>query len=1441
MIFSGNNTFNFLEQNSLSFNFDLNINSNSTNFEFGFSGEGSGFKFKSIDNNIFDPKNLLIYAVASGDIISISGDIDRNYYSYFINSKPLLLNENKNDFSFNKFYFNNYSNPISGDLSIYGSTPVYQISLANEFVSGDGIVGVISNNSTNKSFKIFNISGYSYGFINGISTNKNILSFSNNPTGELLSQTSLNFTISTSGIDFKNYNNSFEIYIDTDFGKIIKTLNSTLISNRQYIYNFSDHFIYGNNTGNQNFNTDICVLNYTSFDLKNADKIFYNKPLSINLSYNSGYTGEVLAKIPASGYKDLLLTGFLSGSGYLSAFDSGIGSGLNVITNILETGILYKDSYDINLTYLSGNINQNIKINASGYSTGEYISTENFIATGNGVLLNFSNNFLSGLNYISGTLYNQVVSGRYSNSIYAIKVPYIDFITGAYITGTTKQSFSNIDASGIVTGFINGIFTGYAYANNFGSGYLIGSGLLTGTNSPLLVTGKISGDLNNTEYVENISQNIYGYKVATGVVNSKLFLTGYGLSTGNYIGTNYFGNEIIASGLNNFKCSGILNGTGFLTGYGTGVLYDKYNSSGLGYFSGFKFYNANIEKIYIYNTSGFSDIDGEYTISGLYSSLFGPIGSQDKRPLYVLNGFSNTFIRYNGLSGWIIYKNNIPIYRANENVGTPVDAKNWYSYPGYSGYPILSGKKSDYIDYNFNIFGTGFSLITGINIGYIDICSNTINKNYIFNNITGSTSYYSLDSLISGTGKLDVFNNLDFSLNTYEVTGIIAEGIDSGIFYYTGLSSGNLPLFISGSATLYTTFGFPVFTSVTGIFSSGYLETFTGENSGTKNLNINYNITTGSFGKNYSNLNVPPNLYFSYWQTDSSSLSSSYSPNGQYIYYNNINNYGAPINTSGYVGDYHYIIYDNISGWQIRRKASNSYGWSGLKTLYFPTSGWTGIGLSNNRAPGNINKIGFSDLGLRSIDPAYQNRNYFSLSENFYNTNTLFLITGSGSSSLDKTIIYSGKLNSGVGILPVIGNITGNKKFYITGFNKNILELQTGYMNNVSSLRAEIQYNNTGVLGSGLLSQYLQKTGYYEDSGILLPSTGTILSQVEFTYSGIIDSYSGYLNGATNRNLNDINLLINNSSGYITTGVYLRQNKDFMQDNSGRIKNLLPLSLYPITDYSGYQEYNIYATGYFKEEITGFINITKQLVKSGKFLTTGKISGEFEEFFSTTDSGFKYVYKDITGLLINPALINSNVLITGSYLGSGTYDGIAIATGSFAKDIFVTPITTIGAGSAITGFGFTNISLNRNLPFNVISGIAYYNNPYLESINNNIFTGYIDPFIATGNVAKISNEFFTGLIDSKYTKTFLNSFSIATGFTNADGSSVSDLININSINNTGYYSFKNINSGIDNIIISIIKNKHYNASPIYANLVLSGQNSSGNLSVINESITGGLF
>ena len=47
----------------------------------------------------------------------------------------------------------------------------------------------------------------------------------------------------------------------------------------------------------------------------------------------------------------------------------------------------------------------------------------------------------------------------------------------------------------------------------------------------------------------------------------------------------------MASGLNSLKTSGFLNGTGLLTGYGSGMLYDKYGSSGYNFSSGLLFYD----------------------------------------------------------------------------------------------------------------------------------------------------------------------------------------------------------------------------------------------------------------------------------------------------------------------------------------------------------------------------------------------------------------------------------------------------------------------------------------------------------------------------------------------------------------------------------------------------------------------------------------------------------------------------------------------------------------------------------------------------------------------------------------------------------------------------------------------------------------------------------
>jgi len=134
----------------------------------------------------------------------------------------------------------------------------------------------------------------------------------------------------------------------------------------------------------------------------------------------------------------------------------------------------------------------------------------------------------------------------------------------------------------------------------------------------------------------------------------------------------------------------------------------------------------------------------------------------------------------------------------------------------------------------------------------------------------------------------------------------------------------------------------------------------------------------------------------------------------------------------------------------------------------------------------------------------------------------------------------------------------------------------------------------------------------------------------------------------------------------------------------------------------------------------------------------------------------------------------------------------------------------------------------------------YGNNPYLENVSGSLFTGYINPFIATGNISKITNKLLTGYVDSNYTKTFLNSFNISTGYLNSSGLS-SNLIIINPTNSSKYSITKDIDSGISQVIINVNKINHYNNDYLCAKLILSGKDSSNNPRVIYQNITGSSY
>ena len=372
---------NFLNQTgTFDYNLNLQVNNNTGYFEFGLSGNKT-LKFKSQYGKIKDSNDNIIIGYVPNQEFIIKGNIISGKESLIINDTLIYSNISNTGYNFNSFYLNpigcslDYNFSLTGqdtDFSSRVTTPKikdYNIkvdALNNPFVTKT-LTGTLVNQNPQLEIKIFS----------GIATTKtdafNLDGFpiSFYQTGSYLINTS-------TGID-ANVNDSFEALFYTNFGNIAKTITITGEVIPLFFLFFN---VFPDISGFPNIKTG-------------SDLIFVNNPKSYNVNYGyvsganvqakltyvSGLTGNVTGFLPATGVFYGTLSGYLTGSGYISSY--------------VATGITFSGGNDfLNSTQFvtnSGFYAQQFKV-ATGYSQGNYIITgyglgsgyvyENIFATG---------------------------------------------------------------------------------------------------------------------------------------------------------------------------------------------------------------------------------------------------------------------------------------------------------------------------------------------------------------------------------------------------------------------------------------------------------------------------------------------------------------------------------------------------------------------------------------------------------------------------------------------------------------------------------------------------------------------------------------------------------------------------------------------------------------------------------------------------------------------------------------------------------------------------------------------------------------------------------------------------------------------------------------------------------------------------------------------------
>jgi len=769
MNLSGNNILSISEQTGISFLIDVSLDNINGLCNLGFTGINQNINFKFTNGKIFDPENKLIYTYNTNENIKLSGNINLSGYDYYINNYYLSNISSKSYTKFDRFYFNTSGCTGTTELYINGDRPNYKLDFNNFYYVRENITGFISGNQ-NLNFKIY--------------------------SGDIISPANSNFSISTipsfnQNISGQKYNiivtpdfdTTKQLYLDktgdfifglyTNFGKI----SGTFKLNSQYLA--TGYVNYFNvNKISETFSTQPGQTNTDSYVL-GADFVLGNeigsysidKNLSFIFEYASGYTGAISQEININTGINSTLTGFISGSGYLSKSFFVTGSGINLLTNSIVTGEIYSDVNKF--TYLNGFLTNQ----ATALGSGEGYSLDALRGTNFGFGYSSELNSEGDIAAIGGSLYEQNV---------------------VYIFSGFNNTWNRV---GLISRFDNNSNFGRSLSlNDIGNKMIIGAGNDdNGSGAAYIYTGfgnnwnyqKLTG-ANNSYFGTSVALNKSGNIALVGGVGDNNGKGAAWIFTGNNL--NYTLKQKLTGSYTNgyFGQSIAINDSGNVI-----VIGENLYSSGLAYiFTG----NGNnwdlCKKIYPVGSNKIFPLrigingDGNSIIA---NCSYGA-GSLGHAYLFTGNGqdwnLANTFVGGEGVAGALAINsigNKILLTSSNTNNNSGKAwiytgyGNNWEKTLKFSGSENNERMSNGYCSFNEN--GNRY-IISSPDVKKVSMILDDIS----YKTITGQVSGFVENGILSYEDYIT--QNINGSIHTGYVSSIIATGIASGNYnlLLTGLT-----------------------------------------------------------------------------------------------------------------------------------------------------------------------------------------------------------------------------------------------------------------------------------------------------------------------------------------------------------------------------------------------------------------------------------------------------------------------------------------------------------------------------------------------------------------------------------------------------------------------------------------------------------------------------
>jgi len=157
MLLNGENFRKISERDNYAFTANLSVSNTTGVGLFGFSGNGQQFKFDFQSGKIIDPESKYVSSYAPDEAFTLSGNVNKGFYDFYMNDLPVRLSGQKTDFKAQRFFTD--STGCSVDLGVVmtasGLDGIAITGVPDNFSEGDLITGKIVNTGSGASIDIY--------------------------------------------------------------------------------------------------------------------------------------------------------------------------------------------------------------------------------------------------------------------------------------------------------------------------------------------------------------------------------------------------------------------------------------------------------------------------------------------------------------------------------------------------------------------------------------------------------------------------------------------------------------------------------------------------------------------------------------------------------------------------------------------------------------------------------------------------------------------------------------------------------------------------------------------------------------------------------------------------------------------------------------------------------------------------------------------------------------------------------------------------------------------------------------------------------------------------------------------------------------------------------------------------------------------------------------